>query len=114
MEQKQKEVEQVFGTKTGTKESAGSIEVVLGPRPYNRFLGNPPANQTPDEAFEAETGYAWIQEINLQPLRDSINKLIIENNDLKKQIADFHTKIMKLQQDLQHKLQAQDQSAKKS
>ena len=56
--------------------------VLLGPRPYNRFLGNPPTGKTPEEAFKDENGYDWLVEMSAQPYVDKMNRLEVEITQL--------------------------------
>lgn len=56
--------------------------LLLGPRQYNRFLGNPPAGSTPDEAFGNEMGYPWTVELDASSLLDKVNNLEAENTQL--------------------------------
>lgn len=79
------ETEAIFGKTEEPKphESSKQGSVIMGPRPYNRFLGNPPPGVTPEQAFKEENGYDWIEELSITQMRDRLIKLQVENNQLK-------------------------------
>lgn len=54
------------------------------PVPYNRFLGNPPAGMTAEQAYEAEMGKPWQAE---QLDSDKIKELEVKNAELQAQIT---------------------------
>lgn len=81
--------------------------VLLGPLPYNRFLGNPPAGETPEKAFEAEMGYPWLVQLNMQPVLDKLQQLEVKNKDLQSQVTKLQAEVTNLQH-----TQAQTQNTK--
>lgn len=72
--------------------------VLLGPLPYNRFLGNPPVGMTPEDAFKAEMGYEWLVQVNAQPFLDKINQLETKNNELQAQVDKLKVEVIQAQQ----------------
>ena len=69
-------------TETTVVKTTDPTTVLLGPKPYNRFLGNPPIGKTPEEAFKDENNYDWLVEISAQPYADKVNKLEAEITQL--------------------------------
>lgn len=78
--------------------------VLLGPIPYNRFMGNPPAGTTAEEAFEAESGYPWLVQLNAHPILDKINKLEASNKELKAEVDKLKSEIAAKEADFEAKL----------
>lgn len=82
--------------------------VLMGPLPYNRFLGNPPIGVTAEEAFKAEMGYDYLVQFNAQPVLDKIHQLESKNADLQAQVTKLQAEVTNLQaQAAQHNTKPQ-------
>lgn len=64
-----------------------STNLLLGPLPYNRFLGNPPKDKTPDECFKEEMGYEWIATLDTQAYRSKVDQLNAQVTKLQAEAA---------------------------
>ena len=64
-----------------------STNLLLGPLPYNRFLGNPPKDRTPDECFKEEMGYEWIATLDTQAFRSKVDQLNAQVTKLQAEVS---------------------------
>jgi hypothetical protein len=69
-----------------TEKQADPNLVLLGPRAYNRFLGNPPSGMRAEEAFQAEMGYPWQVELNAAPLLAKVDALEVQKKELQAEV----------------------------